>query len=207
MAPIYGSPRVDSGPRVPQSHELVSPKWESPVCLYLHGDLVSPSLTREDTTLLRNNCFSGHPPKIRARAGTPEWSHRYEAWSSLGHLVNSTWWMRSRDLKTPAKGEKETRVHKDPAQITLLPWLFLSIWGELWKCWGNHFKADRHWSRRAVLMSRMTSSRYYKLEELWRNLRHWAVKQMSNVQLLSGTVWYENKQSNFRTCVLCCENI
>ena len=109
-----------------------------------------------------------------------------------GHLVNSTWWMRSRDPKTPPKGEKGTRVQKDPAQITRLPWLFLSIRGELWKCWGNHFKADRNWGPRAVLMSRMTSNRDYQPEELWRNLRHWAVEQMSNVQLLSGRVWYEN---------------
>lgn len=72
MHPTYGSPRVDSGPWVPQSHELVSPRWESSVSLYLYGGLVSPSLTREDTTLLRNNCFSGELPKIRARAGAPE---------------------------------------------------------------------------------------------------------------------------------------
>ena len=131
----------------PRVMNLCLPDGSHQVSLYLYGGLVLPSLTREDTTLLRNNCFSGQLPKIRARAGAPEWSHRYEAWSSLGHLVNSTWWMRSRDPKTPPKGEKGTRVHGDPAQITRLPWLFLSIWGEFWKCWGNHFKADRHWGQ------------------------------------------------------------
>lgn len=160
------------------------------MCLHLYGVSVPQNLTREDRAILRSNCFSGHPPKIRARTGAQKWSHRYEAWSSLGHLVDTTWWVE-RSRNTP-KGRNrdqgpEGYWSQHPAQITLLHKLFPGIWGELWKSWGDYFKADRHWGPRALLMSRMTSNICYQLEELWRNLRHRDIKQ--NVQH-EATKWW-----------------
>lgn len=108
--------------------------------------------TKTVWAILGNNCLAGHSLGIRARSGAPEWSHRYESWSSLGQLVDLTWWTRSRDQRMPQRGEMRTRVHRDVVlrpcpDKTATPVVPRYLKGN-WKCWGSYSKMWETWEYR-----------------------------------------------------------
>lgn len=116
------------------------------------------------------------------------------------------------DQETPQRGEIGTRVQKDIGPSTL----------PRYHCYTSCSRvSEGNFENVEEVISKQTDTGVQELcwcqgwpatsVTSWKSCGEiWdtgTLSKMSNMQLLSGGVWFEPKQSDSRTCVLCCENI